>query len=180
MRGARGPKDSSDANECYDVALRLLAVRAHSRLQLARKLGQRGFEREAVDATIERLVSEKWLDESRFAEELVRTQIRKQHGHRRIERELEAAGVDRRTSTAAVQASEEAAPESERLEAACRKKLDSLSARYGTEYFTEEDGRKKLAAFLLKQGYDASDVIEEVDRQVRAFIQSSRSSQENS
>jgi regulatory protein len=66
----------TDFERCYAAALRILNYRFNSEAELRKKLRTKKFEPEDVDATIERLRREKWLDDIRFASAFVRTRAR--------------------------------------------------------------------------------------------------------
>jgi regulatory protein len=74
-------------------ALELLARREHSRLELRQKLLQRGYPAERIEPALDRLVAERLLDESRYAELYACARADKGYGPLRIERELRERGV---------------------------------------------------------------------------------------
>ena len=74
-------------------ALGLLARREHSRLELAKKLNARGFERDVVDRVIERLEASGALSESRFEEAYVNVRVARGFGPVRITAELRDRGI---------------------------------------------------------------------------------------
>ena len=88
----------TDAERCYAAAIRILGHRFNSVAELRVKLRAKKFEREVIDETINRLRTEKWLDDERFAGAYVRTRQNRKIGPRRIARELAAAGVDQETA----------------------------------------------------------------------------------
>ena len=134
-------------SDCYIAALRILNYRFNSEAELRRKLRSKKFDNETIDATIEKLRAEKWLDDARFAGAFARTRASKKLGHHRILRELHAAGVDRETATEAVAGALDADREREQILAIVQRRAALLS---------DPAGRKKLAAYLFKQGYDAA------------------------
>jgi regulatory protein len=146
----------TDLERCYLAALRILHHRFNSTAELRRKLKSKKFETEVIDEAVTRLRNEKWLDDSRFASAFVRTRQNKKIGSRRIARELTAAGVNDETARLAIR--ENADPERERedLLALVAKRCRMLARRHGDEYVVSPEGRNKLAAYLLKQGYDAA------------------------
>jgi regulatory protein len=75
------------------LALKLLAVREHSRLELERKLRVRGFDGDLVDAVIERLTRSGAIDEARMAELYVSERAGKGFGPLRIRAELAERGL---------------------------------------------------------------------------------------
>lgn len=143
-------------DRCYIAALRILNYRFNSEAELRRKLRAKQFDNETIDATLERLRAEKWLDDGRFAGAFVRTRAGKRQGRLRILRELQAAGVSDETAAQAVAENLDGEREAEGLKEACRRRARVLVRRHGPEYLTSDEGRKKLAAYLLKQGYDAA------------------------
>lgn len=71
----------------------LLARREHSAKELRTKLLVREFDRDEVDAAIERLIDDGLLSDERFAEAFVASRVRKGQGPLRIRGELEQRGV---------------------------------------------------------------------------------------
>ena len=69
-------------------ALGLLVRREHSRVELTRKLLQRGIEAENAQAAVERLSEAGWQDEARFAHGLVRSRAAAGYGPLHIRAEL--------------------------------------------------------------------------------------------
>ena len=95
-RGARTP-----AVGALDAGLRLLARRAHSRIELGRKLSRRGYQGDEVEAALARLRELGYLDDRAFAEGHVRRRGQGL-GPRALSAELAARGVDRRIADRAV------------------------------------------------------------------------------
>ena len=143
--------------DCYTAALRILKYRFNSEAELRRKLAHKQFDREVIEATLDRLRGEKWLDDERFAGAFVRTRQRKSVGPRRIRRELGAAGVDRDVIDRAI--AESPGNEAEALAKLCEKRARLLIRRHGAGFLHTEEGRNKLAGWLLNQGYDAALVL---------------------
>lgn len=147
---------------CYAAALRILKYRFNSEAELRRKLRGKRFEKDDIETTIARLRSEKWLDDERFAAAFVRTRTNKRVGQLRIRRELQAAGVSDSDARDAVSANVDPEREQEALRELCRKRARMLVRRHGEEYLATGEGRNKLAGYLLKQGYDAALVRDEL------------------
>jgi regulatory protein len=74
-------------------ALRYLAAREHSRLELARKLGRYVEDGDDLEAVLDWLEAQKFLSEERFAESLVHRRAAR-FGSARILSELQSHGVD--------------------------------------------------------------------------------------
>ena len=142
-------------DDCYRVALRILRHRFNSIAELKRKLRAKGFSREDIEPAIEGLVLEKWLDDERYAGAYVRTRLQKRIGKLRIRRELIAAGVADEIIARAVGENIDSEDERARALASAQKRLPILTRRYGPDV-----ARNKLAAYLLKQGYDSALVRE--------------------
>ena len=77
-----------------DAGLRLLARRAHSRVELLVKLTRRGYEGAAIVAAMRRLEELGYLDDQSFARSYVRRRG-PMRGPRALSAELAARGVDR-------------------------------------------------------------------------------------
>lgn len=147
---------SDELDRCYTAALRILNYRFNSEAELRRKLQRKKFEAALIDETIERLRREKWLDDQRFAAAFVRTRQQKHRGPRKIAMELAAAGVGRDEARQALR--ENSNPEREREDAIAlfEKRRRLLIRRHGEEYVLTDEARRKLAAYLLNQGYDSA------------------------
>ncbi|RFF32886.1 regulatory protein RecX [Wenzhouxiangella sediminis] len=97
--------ETDDANpaEIREAALRLLARREHSRLELSRKLKQRGWADCDVEVVIDELADENLQSEARFAESFVRQRVARAYGPMRIRAELSERGLDRAEITRALE-----------------------------------------------------------------------------
>ena len=84
-------------------ALGLLVRREHSRKELARKLAVRGVEADEAAAAVERLASEGWQDDTRFAESLVRGRAMSGYGPIYIRAELGTHGLGSEAIAAALE-----------------------------------------------------------------------------
>lgn len=143
-------------NDCYLTAVRILRYRFNSEAELRRKLRAKRFAAAEIDAVVERLRDEKWLDDARFAGAFTRSRANRRIGRLRIARELQAAGVSGEEAARAI--GENLDPERERddLIALRDKRTRILVRRHGEDYVRSDEGRRKLAAHLVAQGYDAA------------------------
>jgi regulatory protein len=91
----KSPGDDPDA--AYAAALRLLARREHSSVELRRKLEQRGFAAPLVTSAINRLQGDGYLSEERFAQALARHRADQGYGELRIHAELAQHDVESST-----------------------------------------------------------------------------------
>ena len=83
--------------EIRSRALKLLSTREHSRLELARKLRQRGYPDAAVETVIESLVANELLSEERLIAAYVSERLSKGFGPVRIRAELREKGLSEET-----------------------------------------------------------------------------------
>jgi len=95
VRHSKPDADSGelDAAACTRTALDLLARREHSRRELARKLGARGFPEGVIASALDDLERSGALAEARFTESFVRSRVAKGQGPARIRAELAQRGV---------------------------------------------------------------------------------------
>jgi regulatory protein len=95
-RQSQPPSDSA-----LDAGLRLLARRAHSRVEVLLKLTRRGYDGTEIRAALRRLEELGYLDDQSFARSFVRRRGA-MRGPRALSAELAARGVDRAQVDAAV------------------------------------------------------------------------------
>jgi len=77
------------------TAMDLLARREHGRVELTRKLRQRGAEAEMIETALDRLTEEGLLSEARYLESFVSYRARSGYGPLRIREELSQRGLQR-------------------------------------------------------------------------------------
>jgi regulatory protein len=96
QRSSRAPGRAGQAPAAgaLDAGLRLLSRRAHSRVELRRKLGRRGYQEFEVEAALARLAELGYVDDRSFAEGHVRRRSAGL-GPLALSAELAARGVDR-------------------------------------------------------------------------------------
>lgn len=144
--------------DAYTSALRILQYRFNSEHELRRKLAAKRFEGAEIDAAIERLRDEKWIDDERFAGAFVRTRASKKIGPARIKRELSAAGVDRATADRALAENRDDERVGNDLAAVAEKRRRVMIRRHGDEFVRSAEGKGRLAAYLIQQGYPVDQV----------------------
>lgn len=139
-------------NELRQRAIRWLARREHSRLELARKLAPHGT-REEIDAMLAQLESEGLLSDSRYAEAYLRS-----HGDRfgtaRLRRTLREKGIPAEVAAAPLG---ELVEELERARGVWARKFDAVP----------RDPREwaRQARFLQSRGF-ATEVIRRLLREM--------------
>ncbi len=131
-------------------ALALLVRREHSRKELARKLADRGIEKEAASAAIEKLTGDGWQSDTRFAELLVRTRAAHGQGPIRIRAELGTHGLGADIIETAMEA----------FDGDWRQAAQDLAQRrFGLALASADPAqRRKAADFLYRRGFDGDTV----------------------
>jgi regulatory protein len=132
----------------YQRALGRLARRDHSVAELRRALAARGHDPGEIDAALERLRRERYLDDAAFAERFARSRLA-HHGHGRglIRQGLRQRGVARAVSEAGLQSALGEVDEGALLEA--------LARRYWRQHARVEPVKRlpRLWAFLVRRGF---------------------------
>jgi regulatory protein len=146
MGGAPRHRAPTRPLDLHERALRLLAVRQRSRRELATRLRQAGFERDAVEEEIGRLEDVGLIDDERFAREFVEHQLRvRMAGSRGVASSLAAKGIDRATAERAL----EEAPDGDagRADALARARAARLAS------LPPERAFGRLVSFLVRRGH---------------------------
>jgi regulatory protein len=139
----------------YDRALDMLEARARGVAELRRLLLKKGEPEADVDAAIERLRANGLLDDANFARQVARSKaLGPGLSRRRIAQELAKRGVDRATSTEAIDEvfEDEDVDEEASLERLARKKLRTMTK------LDDATRQRRLFAFLARRGYESDDV----------------------
>lgn len=84
------------------VAMNLLAMREHGRLELKRKLLRKGALPELIDNVLDQLTQDKLLNESRYLESYIRSRANNGYGPLRIQQELLERGINKTEITQAL------------------------------------------------------------------------------
>jgi regulatory protein len=130
-------------------ALGLLTRREHSRKELTRKLTSRGMDAAEVETAVEKLSSDGWQNDARFAETLVRVRSSGGYGPVRIRVELATHGLDRDAIAAAL-----ATFCGDWAEIAS----DLVRRRFGPVAALDLNQRRKAADFLMRRGFESGAV----------------------
>ncbi len=136
--------------KAYERALAFLSHRSRSVREVRNKLIEVGYDEREAARAISRLIDRGYLDDIRFARDWATSRAcGKHYGRRRLKSELAARGVageiiDEQLSEICSESEEE-----RRAFEAAKEKLKKMSA--------VEDAvkRRRVAAFLLRRGYDA-------------------------
>ena len=130
-----------------DTGLRLLARRAHSRVELRRKLGRRGYDEDEIGAALARLAELGYVDDASFAASHVRRRS-STRGPMALTAELAARGVDRQAAGRALAGFDRAAQVASATRLAERLCGRTLPAGYGELLDT-------VGAKLLRRGFSS-------------------------
>ena len=146
--------------KAFNTAVRLLARRDHTSLEILQKLNQRGFSIEIIDTVLSECKRLNYIDDERTARVYIGQLARKGFGLRRIRMELKKKGLsgDRFEALLKVNASE--IDEQKIAQRILQKKIKSLKK--------EDDDKKRSAKvyrFLYSRGFSKS-VISEVVRKL--------------
>jgi len=139
-------------------ALRFLAIREHSRLELSRKLRRylgEGEATDALDVLLNALERDGWLSDQRFADQWVASRSTR-FGDARIRQELRARGVDADKASPPLKAN--ALENSEHARA-----LELWRRRYGGEAAVDLNERARQARFLMQRGF-SGEVVSRIVR----------------
>ena len=147
QRTSRG-RPSKPTVTALDAGLRLLGRRAHSRVELRRKLDRRGYTADQTEAALARLDELGYLDDRSFAEALVKRRgaIR---GPLALSAELAARGVDRTHADTAL-----AGFDAEAQVAAATRLAERLSARKPQAGY--RDMLNEVGSKLMRRGFSAN------------------------
>jgi regulatory protein len=129
-------------------------MRAHTRLELRRKLLTKGFAPADVGACLDALADRGWLDDAATAASLASARSRGGRGRGRIASELAAKGVSRKDADAAI-AALDPGDEARALRLALEKRARTLPAG-----LTRQARSKKLFDHLVRRGFAPSAVLE--------------------
>lgn len=119
------PKTTPDPADLRERAVGLLARREHSRHELARKLGQAGFDAGDIATQLDALETRGWLSDRRFAESYV-ADHRARAGSLKLAHDLRLRGVADAVIAAVLDADRDS--ELERARAVWEKKFRSAPA----------------------------------------------------
>ena len=129
-----------------DAAVRLLARREHSRLELARKLGSRGHPIDLIEEIVGGLARDGLQSDDRFAEAFVRSAVGRGQGPLKIRAGLNRRGID--SDTASIYFDFDVDEWSERAANALRK-------RFGPAPVENRADWAKRARFLAGRGFSS-------------------------
>jgi regulatory protein len=160
MPKARGPTPKATA---YVEALKLLGRRELSEEQIRRRLVQRAHPLEEIDAAVERLKSERAIDDERVAGAIARMEASVRHrGRLRVSQELARAGIRGAAAKRAIDETFAELDEETSIETALAKRL-----RDGRTVASERD-HARLYRYLVGQGFEPGRILATLARHRRS------------
>lgn len=141
---------SGEIQDATRAALRRLALRDRTELEVRRLLQAKGFSEEAVNGALERLKAWGYLNDGRVALALAMDRVeRSGWGPARVMQELARRGVDPMVASSVVAQVMEERDEEGLAEAAARRYMRAHPGVAG------ERGLRRLAGYLGRRGYSA-------------------------
>lgn len=134
---------------CRETAIRLLARREHSRVELLRKLSVKGFQKSDILKALNQLEGEGLLSDARFTEIYIRARRQRGFGPLRIARELAERGIAQERIDDHLHFRSEEWFDLARSE---------FAKRFGKQRVRNDKERARQARFLQGRGFD-TDVI---------------------
>lgn len=150
----------SSYQKAMNTALRLLARRDHTSLEIQQKLGQRGFGREVIDRVLAECRRLDYIDDERTARMYIGQLARKGFGFRRIRLELKKKGL---AGSSFENILTESNSEIDELEIARKVMLKRMKSFERVE--DHQKRRDKIYRFLHARGF-AESVISEILRKL--------------
>jgi regulatory protein len=151
---AKSENDQDDDYKARSVALRLLARREHSRLELTLKLLQRQLPKSVIESVLDDYEEQDWLSDERFAEAYVRQRIEAGYGLLRITGELNQRGVAGNADTLQAMSLQDWSDQAVRL----RRKRFGLSDLRG-----QLEERLRQMRFLQRRGFTQEQINAALD-----------------
>lgn len=144
---------AADEEGAIRAALRMLERRAHSRVELGRKLRAKGHGDLASSAAVARLDVLGLMDDAAFAAAYVSARAGRGRGPARLRRDLEALGVAAPTITSALQVLGESVPDP------WHRTLEQAERRAsGMRGLPREARHRRLTNFFLRRGFSGEAV----------------------
>jgi regulatory protein len=149
VRRSKPDAEELDARACKRTAVELLARREHSRSELTRKLGARGFPDDVTAAVLDDLEQSGKLADARFTDTFVRSRVAKGQGPKRIRAGLAQRGIGDAAADEVLRGAEVDWLETIR---AVRRK------RFGADLPRDYAERARQARFLQYRGFSSDQI----------------------
>jgi regulatory protein len=143
----------------YTEALKMLAQRELSEAQVRQRLARRGEAQDSIDQAVARLKAEGSINDERVAGLIARTQTwLKSRGRRRVQQQIEAAGIARSVASRAVDEAFQDVDADALLSASLSKRLR------GRERIADDREFQRLFRYLSAQGFDSDRILAHLRR----------------
>lgn len=146
----------AEAFSAHVVALRMLAARALSAVEVQRRLLRKGHSKASAELAVQGLLDVGLINDGEFARHYARTRARRQRfGPRRLVADLKRMGVkDQVALTAVTEAlAEDGLNAGDMLRDAAARKVRALQG------VDTDTARRRLRAYLLRRGFSGREVI---------------------
>lgn len=156
MRRGRGSGESAaeERPDPWEVALKLLAMRALSAQELRQRLARRGYAVDQITSVVTRLTAARYLDDAEYARTWARSRAhRRSLGPARLGRELRAKGIAEPEISATLDEVFGERDVQSVAEAAALRKLRDLRG------LAPLVARRRLAAFLARRGFSTGIIV---------------------
>jgi len=153
-RGQDDREIPAERPDAWEFAVKLLGGRALTTREIRQRLVRRGYAADQIQAVVVRLTASRYLDDAQYARAWAHARAhRRSVGPARLAQELRSKGIaDAEISSALHEAFGEQDAR-QVAEAAALKKLKALRG------LAPEVARRRLAAFLARQGFSADVVL---------------------
>jgi len=147
--------------DAYLQALRLLARRELSEAQVRTRLRRRGHLDADIEAAIDRLRSERAIDDGRTAAAIARTQLAlRPRGRLRVRQQIERAGIAPALADHAVEAAFGGIETGALIEAVLARRLRGRAIAGEAEF-------RRQYRYLLSEGFEPDEVLAALERHRR-------------
>ena len=138
----------------YIDGLKMLGRRELSEAQVRQRLARKGHADEDVETAIQRLKTERALDDARVADAIARTEITiKRHGRMRVRRQIESAGIAPALVKKAVDNAFGEVDDESLLQAALGRRLR------GDRSISDQREFQRLYRYLTVQGFESDRIL---------------------
>jgi regulatory protein len=139
--------------DAYVDALKMLARRELSEAQIRQRLSRRSHTTDSIDSAIERLKTERALDDVRVAGAIARTETHvRRRGRLRVIRQIEAAGISSSIAKRVANEVFEDVDSDALLATALEKRLRGRDT-------IDDQAARRLYRYLTSQGFDSDRVL---------------------
>lgn len=139
------------------IAMDILALREHGRVELKRKLLRKGALPDLVDAVLDELTADKLLSEQRYLESYIRSRAHSGYGPLRIQQELIERGISKTDAQQALAKTDH--DWHEQLLAVWQRKFNQLPQ--------DQKEKAKQGRFLLYRGFSMDMVSQLLNKKLR-------------